>query len=68
VVSQSYKTFYTNLQTCPEGKFLVTKFEFGGSFGVTLEGDVHEVEVTPNLELLVTFGMCLEGVCHELYT
>ena len=52
----------------PEGKFLVTKFEFGGSFGMSLEGDCHEVEVTPNLELLVTFGMSLEGVCHELYT
>jgi hypothetical protein len=38
------------------------------SFGMILEGDCHEVEVTPNLELLVTFGMSLEGVCHELYT
>jgi hypothetical protein len=51
-----------------EGKFLVTKFEFGGSYGMSLEGDCHEVEVTPNLELQVTFGMSLEGVCHELYT
>ncbi len=25
------------------------------------------VEFTPNLELLVTFGMSLEGVCHELF-
>jgi hypothetical protein len=33
----------------PEGKFLVTKFEFGGSFGMSLEGDCHEVEGTPNL-------------------
>ncbi len=32
------------------------------------EGECHEVEVKPNLELLVTFGMSLEGVCHELYT
>jgi hypothetical protein len=31
-----------------------------------LEGDCHEVEVTPNLELLVTFGMSLKGVCHEI--
>ncbi len=54
--------------SCPEGKFLVTKFEFGGSFGMSLEGDCHEVEVTSNLELLATFGMSLEGVCHELYT
>jgi hypothetical protein len=54
---------------CPEGKFLVTKFEFGVSFGMRLEGDCHELEVTPNLELLVvTFSMRLEGVCHELYT
>ncbi len=51
-----------------EGKFLVTKFEFGGSFGISLEGGCNEVEVTPNLELLVTFGMRLEGVCYELYT
>jgi hypothetical protein len=36
-----------------EGKFLVTKFEFGGSFGMSLEGDRHELEVTPNLEYLV---------------
>jgi hypothetical protein len=41
---------------------------FLGSFGMSLEGDFHEVEVTPNLELLVTLGMSLEGVSHELYT
>jgi hypothetical protein len=41
----------------PESKFLVTKFEFGGSFGMSLEGECHEVEVTPNLDLLVNFGM-----------
>jgi hypothetical protein len=35
----------------PEGEFLVTKFEFGGSFGLSLEGDYHEVEVTPYWEL-----------------
>jgi hypothetical protein len=52
----------------PEGKFLVAKFEFGGSFGMSLEGNCHDVEVTPNLEVLVTFGMSLEGVCDELYT
>jgi hypothetical protein len=52
----------------PEGKFLVTKFEFGGSFGMSLEEDYHEIEVTPNLELLVSFDVSLEGVCHELYT
>jgi hypothetical protein len=51
-----------------EGKFLVTKFEFGRSFGMSLDLDCHEVEVTPNLQLLVTLGMSLEGVCHELYS
>jgi hypothetical protein len=35
----------------PEGKILVTKFEFGGSFGMSLQGDCHDIEVTPNLEL-----------------
>jgi hypothetical protein len=51
-----------------EGIFLVTKFEFGGSFGMSLEEDGHEVKVSPNLELLVTFGMSLERVCPELHT
>jgi hypothetical protein len=51
-----------------EGKFLVTEFEFGGSFGMSLKGNYHELEVSTNSELLVTFGMSLEGVCHELYT
>jgi hypothetical protein len=51
-----------------EGKFLVAKIEFRGSFGMSLEGNCHEVEVTPNFELLVTFGKSLEGVCNELYT
>ncbi len=35
---------------------------------MSFEGDCHEVVVTPNLELLATFGVSLEGVCHELYT
>jgi hypothetical protein len=39
----------------------------GGSFAMSMEADCHEVEVTPNLELLVTFGMSLEGVWHEFY-
>jgi hypothetical protein len=30
---------------------------------MSLEGYSHEVEVTPNLGLLVTFVMNLEGVC-----
>jgi hypothetical protein len=44
----------------PEGKFLVTN--------LSLEEDCHEVEVTPDLELLVTFSMSFEGVFHEFYT
>ena len=35
---------------------------------MSLEGDFHELEVTPNLEMLVTCGMSLEGVCRELDT
>jgi hypothetical protein len=35
---------------------------------MSLEEDYKEVEVTPNLELLVTFGVSLEGVCHELHS
>jgi hypothetical protein len=34
---------------------------------MSLKGDCHEVEVTLHLELLVTFGMSLEGVCHEFH-
>jgi hypothetical protein len=34
---------------------------------MSLEADCHEVEATPNLKILVTFGLTLEGVCHELY-
>jgi hypothetical protein len=50
----------------PEGKFLVAKFEFGGSFGMSLEGDCHKVEVTPNLLLLVTFDMSLMMTKHSV--
>jgi hypothetical protein len=51
-----------------EAKFLVNKFELGGSFGKILEGDCDKVKVTLNSVLFVTFGMSMEGVCHELYT
>jgi hypothetical protein len=44
-----------------EGRFLVAKFEFG----MSLEGACHEIEVTPNLELLVLFGMSL-AMCFIL--
>jgi hypothetical protein len=37
-----------NLNT-PEGKFFVSKVEYGGSFDMILEGDCHEVEITLNL-------------------
>jgi hypothetical protein len=33
-----------------------------------LERDCDELEVTPNLEFLVTFGMKLEELCNELDT
>jgi hypothetical protein len=39
-----------------------------GVLGMSLEGDCHEVEVTPILELLVTFGISLEQVCHDFTT
>jgi hypothetical protein len=35
---------------------------------MSFDGDCHEVGVTSNLELLVTFGLSLEGVCHKPYT
>jgi hypothetical protein len=35
---------------------------------MSLEGDRQKVEVTLNLELLVTFDMSFEGVYHELFT
>ena len=50
------------------GQILVTQFEFEDSFGSSLEGDCPEMDVTPNLELLVTLVMNLTGVCNELYT
>jgi hypothetical protein len=34
---------------------------------MSLKEHCLEVEVTPNLELLVNFGMGLEGVFHEAY-
>jgi hypothetical protein len=34
----------------------VSKLELGRSLGNTMEGDGHEVEVTPNLEYLVVLG------------
>jgi hypothetical protein len=49
--------YFKALSSNPEGKFLVTKFEFVRSYSISLEGDYHDVEVIPNLELLGTFAM-----------
>jgi hypothetical protein len=57
-----------SLFTSPAGKLSPTEFEFEGSFGMSLEGGCHELEITPYLELLITFVMSLEGDFHELYT
>jgi hypothetical protein len=57
VISECSKELFKN----SERKFLVTKFEFGWSFSVSLEGDCHEIEVPPNLEMLVNLGMSLGG-------
>jgi hypothetical protein len=51
-----------------KGKFLLTKFVFGGSFGMSLERNCHDLEFTPDSEWLFTFGMNLVGVCSELDT
>ncbi len=51
-----------------EGKLLFAEFELGGRLCKSWEGDCPEIEVTPNLELLVTFGLSLKGVYHELVT
>ncbi len=34
---------------------------------MSLEGDCHEIEITPNLQLLVTFDMSLEGVAQKVF-
>jgi hypothetical protein len=47
--------FKVNINSFSEGKFLVPNSEFRGSFGMSLEGDCHRFEVTPNIELLITF-------------
>jgi hypothetical protein len=44
-------TLFQELISSSEDTFLVLKFEFEWSFGMSLEGDCHEVEVSPNLEL-----------------
>jgi hypothetical protein len=57
---------YYKLPNPTRRQILVTKFEFEGSFSMSLEGDCGEVEVISNWTLLVTFGMSLEVVCDEL--
>ena len=49
--------YYLNVKNRPGANFISQRFEFGVSFGMSLVGDYHEVGVTPNLELLVIFGM-----------
>jgi hypothetical protein len=67
-VTQNNLQWHKSTNRGKKDKFKFSKFEFRGSFGMVLERDWREVEVTPNLELLVLFGTSLEGVCHELYT
>jgi hypothetical protein len=50
-------------------KFLVTKFEFLGSFDMSFEKDCQELEFTPNLKMLCGhFGVSLERVKVSLQT
>jgi hypothetical protein len=62
----SNKSIFITNKYLPEGKVLVTKFEFGPSLGLSLRGNCDELENTLKLKLLVTFGMNLEGFCFEL--
>jgi hypothetical protein len=60
---------FINRKIRAHGAKIKKKYQrIGGSFGMSLEGDCNEVEVTPNLQLLVSPGMSLEGVCDELCT
>jgi hypothetical protein len=38
-----------------EEKILADKFEFEGSFGMSLNGVFREIKVTPNLEFFFSF-------------
>jgi hypothetical protein len=49
-------------------QILITKYYFGGSFGMSLGGECHEDEVIPFLTYLGFFGLSLAVVFHELYT
>jgi hypothetical protein len=53
----------------PAGKFLDNKFEPGGSSGMSLEGDGHELKVTLKVEFGVFSHFWYEfgRVCHELH-
>jgi hypothetical protein len=42
----------------------IHKIRVRRQFGTSLEGYCPALEVTQNLKLLITFGMCLEWVCH----
>jgi hypothetical protein len=43
-------------------KFLITNFEFGGKFSLSMEGNCHEVGVISNLKLLSHFWFELEAL------
>jgi hypothetical protein len=60
----SVKSLYIKKVTIPHVQR--AKFAFEGSFGMSLEGDCYELEITS--KLLVTFSKNLEPVCHELDT
>jgi hypothetical protein len=44
-----------------ESKFLITNYELGGSLDMSLEGDCHEVEVTPYFGIVSQFWYELGG-------
>jgi hypothetical protein len=51
----------------PQGKFLVTKFEFGGCLVMSLERGCHSLKFTTNLEIWFTFGVFSKPY-HKLIT
>jgi hypothetical protein len=53
---------------CQQAFSKISKSELGRDLGMNLEGDCHEVEVTPNLELLVTFEMSFIHISLQAYT
>jgi hypothetical protein len=60
--TKSGNYYFFGTKFVSESIFLVTKIKFGIDFWYEFD------EVKNNFELLVTFGMSLEGVCKELDT